>query len=131
MSKTNSYRQVELLILSYLPSALWAGLIFFLSDQQLLPGLGLSAWDFIAKKLAHMFVYAVLYYLLFWAYRRTHQQSPLSNKNYWWPLAIALIYAASDEIHQSFVSGRTATLRDFAYDALGMITVLLHQQNLL
>ena len=131
MSKTNSYHQVKLAILSYLPSALWAGLIFFLSDQQLLPGLSLSGWDFIAKKLAHMFVYAVLYYLLFWAYRRTHQASPATAKNYWWPLAIALIYAASDEIHQSFVSGRTATLRDFAYDALGMITVLLHQQNLL
>ena len=87
--------------------------------------------DFLFKKLAHMFVYAVLYYLLFWAYQKTHAQEKITAKHYLWPLIMALLYAVTDELHQSTVSGRHATLRDIGYDSLGMLSVLLHQQKLL
>ncbi len=35
--------------------------------------------------------------------------------------AIAILYAASDEIHQYFVPGRTCSLWDFLVDSLGII----------
>lgn len=116
---------------TYLPSILWALLIYIFSDQEQLPGFSVSILDFIFKKLAHMFVYAVLYYLLFNAYLSTHPSQRLSKKYFLIPLSIALIYAITDELHQSQIKGRYASSRDVAYNFLGMMSVLLHQQKLL
>jgi len=116
---------------AYLPSLLWAVLIFFFSSQQKLPNFNLSLLDFLFKKSAHIFVYAVLYYLLFLAYLKTNPSKTLNKKHYLIPLIIATIYALSDELHQSTVKGRYPSVRDVAYDFLGMMSVLLHQQKLL
>lgn len=40
-------------------------------------------------------------------------------------LFVGLIFAASDEIHQSFVPGRTASIYDFIADAIGILISLL------
>ena len=44
-------------------------------------------------------------------------------------LLVGLIYAVSDEIHQSFIPGRTASIRDVCIDTsgvfLGIIIVLI------
>lgn len=132
--KTRQKRKKSTFLLyfrAYLPSILWASLIFFLSNQQTLPGFDLSLLDFLFKKSAHIFVYAVLYYLLFWAYLKTNPSQTLNKKHYVIPLIIGLIYALSDELHQSTVNGRHPKLRDVAYDFLGMMSILLHQQKLL
>jgi len=42
-----------------------------------------------------------------------------------WLGVAALLYAASDEWHQSFVPGRTATPRDVAIDAVGICLATL------
>jgi VanZ family protein len=116
---------------AYLLSILWALLIYFFSDQEQLPGFHVSILDFLFKKFAHMFVYAVLYYLLFNAYLSTHPAQRLTRKYFLIPLLIALIYAITDELHQSQIKGRFASTRDIAYDFLGMISILLHQQKML
>ena len=117
-------------IIAYLPSVLWAAVIFFLSNQESLPGFTISAIDFLFKKTAHMFVYAVLYLLLFRASQQSKTQ--FSNKNqYLVPLLICLLYSVSDEIHQSFVPGRFSTFRDMGYDMLGASAVLLYQLKLI
>jgi VanZ family protein len=83
--------------------------IFVLSAQPDLNS-GLGTWDTILRKLGHMAEYAVLW-LLWW---RALGQRP-------WPAAaIALLYAASDEYHQSFVEGRSGSPRDFLIDAAGI-----------
>ena len=50
----------------------------------------------------------------------------LSRSKEWsvifWGVLAALAYAASDEIHQSFVPGRVASVQDFAADGLGILT---------
>ena len=109
---------------AYLPPLIWAGVIFVISSQQVLPGPDVFLLDFLFKKSAHMFVYGVLYALLF---RSVAMTSP---KDKFWllvtlPLLICLIYAASDELHQSLVTGRYATLRDIGYDMLGVTVVFL------
>ena len=116
---------------AYLPSILWASIIFTFSNQGKLPSFNLSILDFISKKSAHMFVYAVLYYLLFIAYLKTNPKKAMKKENFLWPLLIALIYALSDEFHQSMIKGRHPSNRDVAYDFLGMMSVLLHQQKML
>ncbi len=129
--KSHKKQTFLLYLKAYLPSILWGGLIFIMSDQEQLPGFTISLLDFLLKKCAHMFVYAVLYYFLFHAYSSTHQTQQLTKKHYLIPLFIALIYAVSDEVHQSFVAGRYASTRDIAYDFLGMVSILLYQQKML
>jgi VanZ family protein len=36
-------------------------------------------------------------------------------------MIIGLIYGALDELHQSFIAGRTASLGDFLMDGVGLI----------
>ena len=116
--------------LAYLPAITWATFIFLLSAQEVLPGFSVSAYDFIFKKSAHMFVYAVLYILLFKAYHKTNGKK-ISYKNYLIPAIIGFLYALSDELHQATVPGRYPTLRDTGYDLLGIATVLLYQLKLI
>jgi VanZ family protein len=91
------------------PLALMA-LIFFLSAQPDLSS-GLGDWDLVLRKLAHMTEYAVLY--LLWL-RALPGVAP------WVPVAIALGYAVTDEIHQSFVEGRHGAVIDVGIDAVGI-----------
>ena len=92
----------------WLPVLLWAGVIFALSSIPSL-GTGLGAWDTILRKGAHLTEYAILALLLV---RALGREAP--------SLALGVLYAASDELHQSFVRGRHASPVDVAIDAVGL-----------
>jgi VanZ family protein len=106
----------------WLPVFLWAVFIFALSS---IPSLrsGLGFWDLILRKLAHACEYALLSALLLRALARP------------WPaLAIAVAYAASDELHQHFVRGRVGSPWDIAIDAAGAtigLIVFAHRRQLI
>ncbi len=110
--------------IAYAPPVCWAGLIFFLSSQQALPSFQASNYEFFFKKMAHVGVYAVLYLLLHRAHRLTN---PNATTHAAWliPFLLTMVYAVSDEYHQSLVPGRTATARDICYDTLGASLALL------
>jgi VanZ family protein len=97
----------------WLPVVLWAGLIFALSSVPALSS-GLGTWDYVLRKGAHMTEYAVLAYLLA---RALGRETPA--------LAAGVLYAASDELHQSFVRGRHASPVDVAIDSVGLLVGLL------
>ncbi len=97
----------------WLPVAAWAALIFVLSSIPDL-GTGLGAWDLVLRKLAHASEYAVLGLLLLRALR--HEQAAL---------ALGIAYAASDEFHQHFVTGRHGSPLDVAIDAVGVAVGVL------
>jgi len=97
----------------WLPVVLWAGVIFALSAIPSL-GTGLGTWDLILRKGAHMTEYAVLAFLLA---RALGREAPA--------LALGILYAASDEFHQSFVRGRHASPIDVAIDSVGLLLGLL------
>lgn len=109
---------------AFIPPLAWAGVIFFFSSQSLLAGLEVSTLDFLFKKSAHMFVYAVLYILLHRAFRLTF---PSINPILLWliPLVICFAYALSDEYHQSLVPGRFPSSRDIGFDMLGVAIAFL------
>jgi VanZ family protein len=98
---------------AWLPVALWAAVIFTLSS---LPSLdsGLGTWDTVLRKLAHLAEYAVLGALLYRALRRE-------------PAAVALgsLYAVTDEVHQTFVSGREGSPVDWLIDTVGVVAGVL------
>jgi VanZ family protein len=97
------------LLLAWVPVVLWAGLIFGFSSVPDL-GTGLGTWDLVLRKLAHFCEYAVLGVLL----ARAIGREPVA-------LAAGVAYAATDELHQSFVPGRHAAFRDVAIDSAGVL----------
>jgi VanZ family protein len=98
------------------PVVLWMGMIFILSAQPTLPSAENQLLDLILKQSAHVLVYAGLAVLWLRALQDSHL--PASQR-----LCIALVaaglYALSDEFHQRFVPGRTASLVDVGCDWLG------------
>ena len=94
------------------PIVVWAALIFALSS---IPSLnsGLGGWDVLLRKAAHVTEYAILAFLL----RRAVST--------WAAFGLAVAYAASDELHQSFVRGREGRPRDVAVDTIGIVIGLL------
>ncbi len=100
----------------WLPVLAWAALIFAFSSVPDL-GTGLGGWDLVLRKLAHTAEYAVLGALL----ARALGRSGLA-------VAIGVLYAVSDEVHQAFVPGRLGSPVDVAIDAVGVVCgVLLWQ----
>ncbi len=91
------------------PLALMA-VIFFLSAQPNLNS-GLGTLDTILRKLAHMGEFGLLWFLWWRALGWGHPGPSI---------AIALAYAASDELHQTFVDGRVGSPVDWAIDAAGV-----------
>jgi len=83
--------------------------IFALSAQPDLDS-GLD-YDLPLRKLAHLVEFGVLW-LLWW--RALGYGDPKAS------IAIALLYAVSDEWHQSFVDGRKGSPVDVAVDAAGV-----------
>jgi VanZ family protein len=101
----------------WLPVVAWALVIFVLSS---IPGLGtdLGTWDTVLRKLAHGAEFAVLGALVLRAVGRAGLA-----------FVLALAYAASDEVHQSFVRGRHGSPVDVAIDAVGIaVGIVLWQR---
>ncbi|PLS04277.1 VanZ family protein [Neobacillus cucumis] len=75
--------------------------------------------NFLVRKLTHITVFGFLAFLLFKsleAYRFAYIFS--------WILTV--VYAMTDEYHQSFMPGRTASIKDvFLFDGVGAFLVLL------
>jgi VanZ family protein len=98
----------------WVPPVALMGLIFFLSAQPDLSS-GLGAWDVLLRKIAHATVYAALFLLWWRALRDTGPEVRVIAAA--WLIAIA--YSATDEIHQSFVTGRHGSPLDVLIDAGG------------
>jgi VanZ family protein len=113
---------------AYLPAILWASIIFAFSSQSVLPGLGQTVLDFIFKKSAHVLVYLILYLFLFSATKKTISKE---NRNLviFLPIFLTLVYAVSDEFHQSLVPGRFSAARDVGFDMIGVLIGFLKKHN--
>jgi VanZ family protein len=90
--------------------------IFFLSAQpNLSTHLGLI--DLIGRKIAHFSLYALLCFL-WWRPLAPHAGA---TKAAIFALVICVVYAISDEYHQSFVPGRSSEAIDVAIDSAGAL----------
>jgi VanZ family protein len=107
----------------WLPALVWMGVIFGFSSWPSPPSIGTSLVDFIVKKSAHFTEFGILALLLLYAMRGSWRN--ISRRQQLAALALAAIYAASDELHQMFTGGRSPSARDVAIDIAGAITFLL------
>lgn len=102
------------------------GVIFFFSAQSALPSIP-SRWDLVLKKGMHVVAYAILTWLYLRALRRHETRGRWGDPGLLRAASagMALLYALSDEYHQTFVTGRQGSLVDVAIDGIGVSAVIL------
>jgi VanZ family protein len=103
-------------VLYWLPVLAWMGFIFFWSARPAITASAVDWQDFTVKKTAHIVEYFLLGILVFRAFKgATRMASFQALVTIVW----CGVYAISDELHQSFIPGRTATIRDVLIDLAG------------
>lgn len=90
------------------------GIIFYFSTQQTAGIIPETVPHFIFFKTLHLLEYALLSILIFYAL--------LKNKT---TIIVTYLYALSDEIHQTFINGRSGRLKDTLFDIIGIIIGLI------
>jgi VanZ family protein len=120
-------------IKSWLPVIIWAAIIFLFSANpdpytilpetwrvlRPLPTVTNFSMTELIGQIMHFVEYAILSILILRAI--THSR-PISRKSVLLTILLTMIYAFSDEIHQTFIPGRTFQLFDLFIDLLGAIT---------
>ncbi len=112
MNKNNS-------ILRWIPAIGMMVVIFGFSSitSKDMPSFGL--WDLFVKKGGHMIGYGLLVTAYWYGLR-------FDKRRWWLALLLALLYAISDEFHQSFVPGRHPSWVDaLLIDGSGAAIILL------
>ena len=102
---------------AWLPVIGWAALIFAFSAQPNLRFVPDAGLDFVVRKAGHIGVFGILALLLWRALAGTTAW----RRPWAWALALAVLYAATDEFHQGFVAGRHESAVDVGIDAAGAI----------
>ncbi len=136
-------------ILGFIPAAAWMGIIFYFSsmpaDDSTVQSMSvteqiveiyaritgasevkLTNWvisiEPYVRKLAHMSEYAILLILLFFAFRFYIKSY---RKNLLISFLICVLYACTDEWHQTFIEGRAGMPVDVLIDACGALIVMV------
>ena len=121
--------RIKTFTLRWGPTLLMMGLIFLFSSIPMkpqLPSAGLPKLDWLTliRKGGHLLGYALLALALQHGLRLKGWQGVAAI------LCCVLLYALSDEFHQSFVLGRSARLTDVGIDLLGGILGLVVARTL-
>lgn len=129
-------------VISWIAVVIWMGLIFYMSAQvatesnelsigitdkiitgieKMLPGVRIDPYrmNHYIRKSAHFCTYMILGLLVSNAYVPGKVKN---SKAYLISLAICVLYATSDEIHQLFVPGRGGQVKDVLLDSFGSLT---------
>jgi VanZ family protein len=111
---------IRVFLIRWLPALVIMGLIFVFSSlpSDKIPYYG--GFDYVVKKGGHALGYGLLGLSYYYALPRS------LSRVYRWILALIMVilFALSDEYHQSFVQGRNSSLGDVAIDTLGAIIAL-------
>ncbi|MBC7473133.1 MAG: VanZ family protein, partial [Candidatus Sericytochromatia bacterium] len=76
---------------------------------------------FIIRKTAHITEYGLLTMSYFYGLTKTILKEEKFSSSYIFSLILAVLYASSDEFHQTFIAGRVGTYKDVLIDSIGMI----------
>ncbi len=98
--------------LSFALAAGYMGVIYYASSQRSIPVPPLFANQ---DKVFHFIEYLGLAFLIANCTPRNYTL----RRRFWLAFSVAAVYGITDELHQSFVPGRDATLGDWAADAAG------------
>lgn len=104
----------------WLPPFILMGIIYLLSAQPSLDS-GLGWADLVGRKLIHVLEYALLCFL--WLRALQTRMSP--GRAALLAFLLSSAYAATDELHQTFVEGRVGAPVDWALDSAGAAAVAI------
>ncbi|XQY91663.1 VanZ family protein [Metabacillus sp. HB246100] len=76
------------------------------------------SFDDLLKESLHLIEFAILYWLIAFALKAHNKWSERASI---FAAIIAILYGLTDEIHQSFVPERSATIIDFVKDTTGVL----------
>lgn len=114
----------------WLPAVGWMAVIFSMSSRQQFPQpFGFST--FMLAIAAHLVLYGALALLILFAV--SHEQRPAQATQIS-AVLLACLYGISDEMHQSFVPGRDASLCDVVVNTIGAsiaVGLWSHRQSIL
>lgn len=88
--------------------------ITFWLSAQTFDGEVLAWWEVLGRKLGHVSGYMLLALAWFWALE-PHVRNPIPAG-----VVLTLLYACTDEYHQTFVDGRTGATLDVGIDSIGI-----------
>ncbi|MBP7967580.1 VanZ family protein [Candidatus Woesebacteria bacterium] len=111
-------------ILYWLPPILWMSLIFTLSSRQRISVSDINSVNFIFFKSLHIIEYAILFFLVFRAVYKTTKLS--LHQVFCISIGLAILYGASDELHQAFVPTREGSPRDIVIDSIGILLCFMY-----
>lgn len=100
--------------------------IFFLSSRPRIITLENSLLDFLIYKTLHIIEYAFLYFLLFRGFYSLNNHQINLKEKFFLPVLISIVYAISDEIHQTFVPTREGRIRDVFIDSFGIAIMYIY-----
>jgi VanZ family protein len=103
--------------LRWLPPVGWMAAIFVASNTPSAQIPSAGPWDLVVKKGGHLASYA----LLAWLWLRALRPAAVSLRVVLVVLVIVVLYAVTDEVHQTFVPGRSGTAVDVLIDAAGAL----------
>ena len=100
-------------VIRWLLTHIDSGFLALSPEEQLLR---IGDWSFVVRKLAHFTLFGIMGFLAFAAFSvdlPPRRAFPLA-------LGLGTLRAVADEIHQSFVPGRSCEFRDMAIDFAGV-----------
>lgn len=115
-----NYTGIKRTILRWLPAVAWMAVIFWLSAQPDLPRPASNLLNLVLRKGAHFSAYALLALLYLFALGDLRRVTGRA----WLALGLAVLYAASDEYHQSWTPNRHPAATDVLIDTAGALTGL-------
>ena len=142
----NTMKKQIKLVISWILLIIWAVVIFDFSSQNGVASSNLS--DSLVYRVVDLFVTDMnsiseltFHYLIFFVRKAAHMAeygilglliyNVLNNYRFFkaqlnlWVLGFSTIYALSDELHQTFVIGRSGSIVDVLIDTVGVIIMLL------
>lgn len=109
-------------LLYWLPTVIWGLVIFSFSATHAIVVSNVKPVDFFVHKIAHFSEYFILSALI---YRSLRGTTKIRGYNLLlMTLTLTVLYAVTDEFHQSFIPGREPRIRDVIIDSGGSLVAL-------
>jgi len=104
-----------------------SGALFFLISIEIfwfssLPGVGIGNGGSWPSRIYH---FTIFFLFAFFLFNLIKTKNTIKQKEIYLTLIIAIIYAFTDEFHQLFINGRSASIKDVLTDTIGIFSAII------
>ncbi|NMB84206.1 VanZ family protein [Candidatus Roizmanbacteria bacterium] len=119
-------KKIAKIIYYWLPPFIWMYIIFHFSSYRRVSVSTEYAVNFYFFKSLHVAEYALLYFLFFRAFYSLRKKVKSLNLLMIIPFVFCVLYAGTDEFHQTFILTRQGRPRDVLIDIVGMSIMYIY-----